>query len=162
MATYPLEWLDGRAGATMFTFAGNWNTTKVDTRNPQITNDLRAAQIENTDPAFRFTLSADHSWGAWRLLTRLHYYDDFKDFPIFRPTNPVHAHARALLDLEASYTFFNGGFNGVTLALGAQNLFDTYPTKNKYSGHHGMKYPVVSPYGYNGGLYYLRAGFEWG
>ena len=162
VATYPLEWLDGRAGATMFTFAGNWNTTKVDTRNPQITNDLRAAQIENTDPAFRFTLSADHSWGAWRLLTRLHYYDDFKDFPIFRPTNPVHAHARALLDLEASYTFFNGGFNGVTLALGAQNLFDTYPTKNKYAGHHGMKYPVVSPYGYNGGLYYLRAGFEWG
>ena len=166
VATYPLEWFGGRAGATMFTFAGNWNTTKVDTRNPQITNDLRAAQIENTDPAFRFTLSADHSWGAWRLLTRLHYYDDFKDFPIFRPTNPVHAHARALLDLEASYTFFNGGFNGVfsgvTLALGAQNLFDTYPTKNKYAGHHGMKYPVVSPYGYNGGLYYLRAGFEWG
>ena len=162
VATYPLEWLDGRAGATMFTFAGNWNTTKVDTRNPQITNDLRAAQIENTDPEFRFTLSADHSWGPWRLLTRLHYYDDFKDFPIFRPTNPVHAHARALLDLEASYTFFDGAFSGVRLALGAQNLFDTYPTRNKYAGHHGMKYPVVSPYGYNGGLYYLRAGFEWG
>ena len=162
VATYPLEWFGGRAGSTMFTFAGNWNNTKVDKRNPQITNDLRAAQIENTEPEFRFTLTADHSWGPWRLLTRLHYYDDFKDFPIFRPTNPVHAHARALLDLEASYTFFSGAFNGVTLALGAQNLFDTYPTKNKYAGRHGMKYPVVSPYGYNGGFYYLRAGFEWG
>ena len=111
----------------MFTFAGNWNNTEVDKRNPQITNDLRAAQIENTDPEFRFTLTADHSWGPWRLITRLHYYDDFKDFPLFRPTNPVHAHARALLDLEASYTFFNG----VTLAVGAQNLLDIYPTQKQ-------------------------------
>ena len=67
VATYPLEWFGGRAGATLFTFAGNWNTTEVDTRNPRITNDLRAAQIENTSPEFRFTLSADHSWGPWRL-----------------------------------------------------------------------------------------------
>ena len=156
VATYPLEWFGGRAGATLFTFAGNWNTTEVDTRNPSITNDLRAAQIENTSPEFRFTLSADHSWGPWRLLSRLHYHDDFKDFPIFRATSPVHAHARALLDLEASYTFFD---TGVTLAFGAQNLLDTYPTRNKYAGRHGMKYPVVSPYGYNGGFYYVRASY---
>ena len=159
VATYPLEWFGGRAGSTLFTFAGNWNTTEVDKRNPRITNDLRAAQIENTSPEFRFTLSADHSWGPWRLLTRLHYHDDFKDFPIFRATNPVHAHARALLDLEASYTFFSGALGGVTLAFGAQNLLDTYPTRNKYAGRHGMKYPVVSPYGYNGGFYYLRTSY---
>ncbi len=159
VATYPLEWFGGRAGSTLFTFAGNWNTTEVDKRNPRITNDLRAAQIENTSPEFRFTLSADHSWGPWRLLTRLHYHDDFKDFPIFRATNPVHAHARALLDLEASYTFFSGTLGGVTLAFGAQNLLDTYPTRNKYAGRHGMKYPVVSPYGYNGGFYYVRTSY---
>ena len=90
------------------------------------------------------------------MLSRLHYHDDFKDFPIFRATSPVHAHARALLDLEASYTFFD---TGVTLAFGAQNLLDTYPTRNKYAARHGMKYPVVSPYGYNGGFYYLRASY---
>ncbi len=44
--------------------------------------------------------------------------------------------------------------------LGTQNLFDMYPTKSKYAGRHGMKYPVVSPYGYNGGLYYLRASYS--
>ena len=47
----------------------------------------------------------------------------------------------------------------MTLAFGAQNLLDTYPTRNKYAGRHGMKYPVVSPYGYNGGFYYLRTSY---
>ena len=35
VATYPLEWFGGRAGSTLFTFAGNWNTTEVDKRQPQ-------------------------------------------------------------------------------------------------------------------------------
>ncbi len=57
---------------------------------------------------------------------------------------------------------------GALLAVGqvagaqnVQNLFDTYPTRNPYAGGAGQKYPVISPYGFSGGFYYLRAGFEW-
>ena len=156
VATYPLEWLRGR---TLFTFAGNWNDSKVDSHGPSL-RDYHVAHIEEIDPEFRFTFTADHRFGPWRFLTRWHYYDDFHSFPgLSTLRNRTHAHARALMDLEASYTFFD---TGVTLAFGAQNLFDTYPTRNRGAGVFGEKYPVTSPYGFNGGFYYVRAGFEWG
>ena len=156
VATCPLDWFGGR---TAFTFAGNWNNSKVDTHGPAL-RDYHVAHIEEIDPEFRFTLSADHRWGPWRLLSRLRYYDDFHSFPgLSTLRNRTHAKARALLDLEASYTFLN---TGLTLAFGAQNLFDTYPTKNRGAAVFGEKYPVTSPYGFNGGFYYARAGFEWG
>ena len=47
----------------------------------------------------------------------------------------------------------------MTLAAGAQNLFDTYPTKNPHR-RSGAKYSALSPYGFSGGLYYLRASFS--
>ena len=155
VATYPLEWFGGKAGRTQFTGVANWNNTKIDSRGSTVT-DVWEARIEEQEPEFRFSLTADHTWGAWRLLSRLHYYDDFnyESLNAYR----MYSHARALLDLELSYTFFDAG---LTVAAGAQNLFDTYPTRNPHSGAYGEKYPVISPYGFNGGFYYLRAGFEW-
>ena len=53
---------------------------------------------------------------------------------------------------------------GLIVAAGVDNLFDTYPTKvsrvhrNEYDA--GQKYPVASPYGYNGGFYYFRASYS--
>ena len=156
VATYPLDWFSGR---TLFTFAGNWNNSKVDKHGPAL-RDYHVAHLEEIDPEFRFTLSVDHRWGPWRLLSRLHYYDDFHSFPgLSTLRDRTHAHARALLDLEASYLFLD---TGLTLAFGVQNLFDTYPTKNRGATVFGEKYPVTSPYGFNGGYYYVRAGFEWG
>ncbi len=157
VATYPLELFGGTFGRTQFTGVANWNNTKVDSHGSAI-NALRIGQLEESEPEFRFSLTADHTWRAWRLLSRFHYYDDFNEFQNFTVEKRIYAHARALLDLELSYTFFD---TGLTVAVGAQNLFDTYPTRNRYAGVYGQKYPVNSPYGFNGGFYYLRAGLEW-
>ena len=159
VATYPLELFGGGIGRTLFTLAGNWNTLKVDSYSVDITGDWLATATRETEPEFRFVLSADHGWGPWRLLTRLKYYDDFQDFSSY---SQMHAHARTLLDLEASYTFFD---SGVVVAVGAENLFDTYPTRNTVDswgapGRYGMKYPDYSPYGFSGGFYYFRASYS--
>ena len=161
VATYPVSLLGGRLGRTVWTFAGNWNDTKInlDSIDTNVIGPLRKHQLEELEPEFRFSLTADHTWGPWRLLSRLHYYDDFTERHQNIDSQPIYAHARALVDLEASYTFFD---LGVTLAAGAQNLFDTYPTRNRYARAYGQKYPNTSPYGFGGGFYYLRAGFEWG
>ena len=74
VATYPLETF---AGSTRFTFVGNWNKTQVDSRNPAIIDDGRVRQLEDNLPEFRFSLTSDHTYGPWRLLTRLHFYDGF-------------------------------------------------------------------------------------
>ncbi len=163
VATYPLELFGGSIGRTMLTFAGNWNDTNLnlDSINSQVINSVRKVQVEDIEPEFRFSLMADHTWGSWRFLSRLHYYDGFTEpYQDYKINPPLYARARALLDLEASYMFDFG----LILAAGVDNLFDTYPTKvkrvhrNEYDA--GQKYPVASPYGYNGGFYYFRASYE--
>ena len=156
VATYPLETV---AGSTRFTFVGNWNHTTVDSRNPAIIDDGRVRQLEDNLPEFRFSLTSDHSYGPWRLLTRLHFYDGF--YAAYLRDLPIEAGERWLVDAELSYTLTNLPFMGVaTLAFGAENLFDRYPARNPYARLAGAKYPASSPYGFNGGFYYLRASFE--
>ena len=162
VATYPLTTV---AGDTRFIFVGNWNKTEVDSRNPAIISDKNVIQLEEKLPQFRFTLTADHSYGPWRLLTRLHFFDDFRSYPADVQSWGFRSGERWLMDIEASYTFLNIPFmQAVTLAAGAENVFDQYPRRVPYSGGGGsgvgMKYPEASPFGFNGGFYYLRAGFE--
>ncbi len=158
VATYPLETF---AGSTRFTCVGNWNNTKVDSRNPAIINDRRVRQLEDNLPEFRFSLTSDHTYGPWRLLTRLHFYDGFYAAYLNSGDLPIETGERWLMDTELSYTFLNLPFMGTpTLAFGVENLFDQYPARNPHARIAGAKYAASSPYGFNGGFYYLRAGIE--
>ncbi len=152
VATYPMEIF---GGDTTFTLAGNWNQTEVTKFNPAIINSKRVTQLEESLPSFRSSLTADHLRGPWRFLTRLRYYDDFVEFHANTDAFRIDASERLLVDAEASYTFKLG----VTLAAGAENLFDTFPTENPHKGKTGSKYPESSPYGFDGGFYYLKASY---
>ena len=161
VATYPTQIAGGK---TTFTFAGNWNQTRVTDHiasknvNGQkipIITDKRIEQLEQNLPNFRFTLTADHLRGPWRFLTRLHYYDDFVEYSANADTLRTNPSERTFVDVEASYTFRLG----ITVAAGGQNVFNTYPSKTLPDAQDGvgMKYPESSPYGFNGGFYYFRA-----
>lgn len=150
VATYPM---DISGWDTLYTFAGNWNQTEVTEFDPGSIDYKRRIQLEESLPNFRFTLTADHQRGPWRLLTRLYYYDDFVEFHVDAEPLRIEPSERLFVDLEGSYTFKLG----ITVAAGAQNLFDTYPSQNRYAGATGSRYPESSPYGFNGGFYYFRA-----
>ena len=74
--------------------------------------------------------------------------------------------AKGITDLELSYRLFKGW----TIAAGAKNLLNTYPTKlsstylatyynpsaGTYTNGNVSQYPQISPYGINGGYYYGR------
>ena len=157
VGTYPLE---TSVGHTLFTFVGNWNDTKVDSFNASIINLNKRRMLEGNLPEFRFSLMADHTWGPWRFLTRLHWYDGFFEDHV-GSNLPIRAGERLLTDMELSYTLTNLPFmESATFAFGAENVFDQYPRRNPYARIVGAKYPESSPYGFNGGFYYLRAGFE--
>ena len=157
VATYPLH---TAAGATLLTFVGNWTDTQVDRANADIINARRRRQYEDGLPEFRFTLSADHTWGPWRFLTRVHYYDVFFEDIVEAGLTSIN-HERWLTDVELSYTLTGLPFlTATTIAFGAENVFDQYPRKNRWAPVLGNKYPPNSPYGFNGGFYYLRAGVE--
>ncbi len=148
VATYPVQ-MGG--GNILWTLAGNWNDTQVTERDPEIINDQRVTELEQLLPNFRVTLTGDYREGPWRFLGRLYYYDSFTEFTTDDPDARIDASSRLLADLEASYTMKTG----LTIAGGAQNLFDAVPDRT--SGAAGTKYPEYSPYGFNGGFYYLRA-----
>ena len=156
VATYPM---DISGWDTLYTFAGNWNQTEVTEFNKETINHRRRIQLEENLPNFRFTLTADHQRGPWRVLTRLYFYDEFVEFHLDQDKARIDAGKRWFMDAEGSYTFKVG----LTVAAGVQNLFDTYPAKNPYAqqrGHAGAKgaqYTESSPYGFNGGFYYFRA-----
>ena len=149
IATYPMDLLGGR---TNFSFAGNWTETKVDKFNPEVISDKRVIQLEKNLPRTRFTLSANHLQGPWTFLARLRYYSKFTEFSTDDATARNEADARALVDIEGSYTFKDS----LTLAAGAENVLDTKPSR--LSGNvSGLVYAETSPYGFNGGFFYFRA-----
>ena len=149
IATYPVDMLGGH---TNFSFAGNWTDTTVDKFNPDVISDKRVTQLEKNLPRTRFTLSANHLQGPWTFLARLRYYGKFTEFSTDDATARNEAEARALVDIEGSYTFKDS----LTLAAGAENVLDTKPSKLS-SNVSGLIYTETSPYGFNGGFFYFRA-----
>jgi iron complex outermembrane receptor protein len=60
------------------------------------------------------------------------------------------------LDAEVTYSLTDA----VSLTLGAENLTDSYPTKNPYATVLGAEYATTAPGGFNGGFYYLKLSYK--
>ena len=58
-----------------------------------------------------------------------------------------------LIDAEVGYQVNDG----IEVMFGLANMFDTYPDKNPGAGDLGQLYSEASPFGFNGGQWYLRA-----
>lgn len=139
----------------------NYNKTSVIDRNPAIVTNDRVANLEKTLPKMRVNLTEAWSMGPFSLLARLNYYSKFT---VTSSTNATQTFgAEMIADVEATYAF-NQHFS---LSVGAQNLFDNYPDKDRRSidpftglPGNGNQYIDASPFGYNGGLWYVRAGVK--
>ena len=150
VATWPFSLGAGRSNLT---FAGNWQSVELTKFNPQFTSDNRRLQIEEGRPDSRFTLTWNHTQGRWRTMLRARHYGEYYDAPTndgsvaFRPDPSLVFDAEVALDLS----------NSVSLLFGLQNVFDEYPSTNPHGEVAGLIYPEQSPFGFNGGFYYVRA-----
>ncbi len=151
VATYPMALAGGN---TLWTFAGNFNKTQItDIINEKTVPAHRVVQLEKSLPTLRFTLTGDHRQGPWQILGRVYWYNSFTEFTAdSAPKERTDAGQQWLVDLETSYTTKTG----LTVSAGAQNLFDSYPSRTR-TGVSGTRYTEFAPYGFNGGYYYLRA-----
>ena len=110
-------------------------------------------------------MGVNHDADRWRLMARLHYYGSYWDREDARSAlggamsylYPLYS-GKPLVDLEVGFPFSN-----VTLSVGAQNIFNTYPDENPgaVSGV-GNRYGQFGPFGFNGGYYYTRISYGWG
>lgn len=158
VGTYRTEAAGGRLNLTL---AYNYNQNKVTKFDPLAISAAQIDVAENLAPHHRLNLTAGWTMGDFGLNLAGHYYSSWRaetDYP------GQTFGAKVTADAEVSYTFMDH----FTLAVGANNLFDTYPDKIKAtpanpiftltnSTGDGQVYPRMGgPFGFNGGFWYAR------
>lgn len=117
-------------------------------------------RYEDGTPPYKVTLQTDWSKGPWGATLRSTFYGD-----VLSPgtatdgSQDVHTGERSLWDLEARYTFPRD----VTFALGADNIFDTYPRQvtPTLNTTGAAPFTSFSPFGFEGRFVYGRLSVQW-
>jgi len=143
------------AGELKYAFTYNWTDTEV-TSSGEFVGSGKIIQLEQNLPNNRAGLSLNYSQDDWRLVTKANYYGSFTELHLDAESLRIDAGNSILIDAEFSYDFSES----VTLALGANNLFDEYPDENPWATGWGAKYPVTSPFGFNGRFMYAKASYK--
>ncbi|CAN5359646.1 TonB-dependent receptor [soil metagenome] len=187
MASYNADL--GTMGRLDVTFTGNYNANKVlsikalpsalysSTINPGLTaliSTSSVVELEHSTPKFRGTLNALWTWNKFTVNARESFYSEVyslenaRSGPDAGTLIKVPVKSAFLTDLEIGYQIIEP----VKISFGANNLFNKYPTQrstefiraaelaNKERGYSTDKYPNFSPYGINGGYYYVRGTFK--
>ncbi|MFI2811583.1 TonB-dependent receptor plug domain-containing protein [Microbulbifer sp. JSM ZJ756] len=149
VATYSTDMVGDN---TDISLAYNQTQTEVDQFSPETIDATRIRELEEGLPESRWTLSSNTAVGSWGFLARVSSYDDWFD----SEDGQVYS-GEVLMDAEVSYAFTDQA----SVILGAQNLLDQYPEENPgAAGGVGNQYSQFSPFGFEGGFYYLRTRYE--
>jgi iron complex outermembrane receptor protein len=175
-ATYPFDLKV--AGRVDVTLAGNLNSTDV-TRvpetaplaalnpSPSLFDRVNVLTLEKGDPKNKLIATANWSLGPWGATARATRYGNvlspdtaatFATVAAGTPTNDVVLHAKTLVDLEGRYAFTSH----LSLALGAENLFDQYPDSNPPAVNTTgtTNFSNYSPFGRSGRFIYGRLSYD--
>ncbi len=158
-------------GKTTFSAVYNYTDTAVKDVESSVIDTFRITTLERGLPNTRWNFSVGHDAGPWSLTGRLHYFGAFWDSEDGRNANDVAPSqvaeswlypsysGKALLDLELGIPLGER----VHLALGGENVLNTYPEVNQYGARTvGNQYGQFSPFGFNGAYYYVRLNYRWG
>ena len=159
------------AGVFDLTAAANINTTdvtKIPTTNtlsslptpPTLFGRANVLTFEKGTPKHKVTLAADWTKDQWGASLKTTFYGT-----VLSPNNDssgafdVSTGNKAVVDLEARYGFTDH----VSLAVGANNLFDEYPdrTPANVNTTNATAFTSFSPFGFNGRFLYTRLSVNW-
>jgi len=153
----------GSMGSGVFDFRHGYNKQDVNsvavipgTTTPVIDAE-RVADLENQLPSNRSVITFD--WRSpWNVnfTARANYYDSWEDFTFGEKGE---FGSEWLFDLSATVSFMQDKLH---VTVGGNNVFDNYPDRetNSTLTFLGAKYPLSSPFGFNGGEWYVRATYE--
>ncbi|MET3931914.1 iron complex outermembrane receptor protein [Lysobacter sp. OAE881] len=153
----------GGWGTGVFDFRHSYNKQEVDsvavipgTTTPVIDAE-RVADLENQLPNNRSVITFD--WRSpWNVnfTARANYYDSWEDFTFGERGE---FGSEWLFDLSATFAFMDDKLH---VTVGGNNVFDNYPDRetNTTLTFLGAKYPLSSPFGFNGGEWYVKASYQ--
>ncbi len=143
-------------GKTALSVLFNYTDTAATDFNPALLNPDqlvdRIRLLEEALPNTRWNVTVDQAVGRVTLLGRLSYYGGWYDRRDLRRYR-----GKPILDIEAAWPVSDA----VRLTIGSANVLSTYPDENPNPGRLGNRYPPSTPFGFNGGFYYLRLKYRW-
>ena len=182
IATYRTDL--GDFGSLSLTGGYNWNDVAITARrtNPgslaqvpgiDLFGRLESLRIERGQPKDRINLGADWEWNWLSATLRTNRFGEVFS-PGAAPINDLLLAPRWITDLEFRLRPQGGAVEGVELAIGANNLFDQYPTvaptgratdpvtgnqANLSVNNYFLPYSSFSPFGFNGRFFYARISY---
>jgi len=117
---------------------------------------LEQRRLTCGQPKDNLRLATDWRGGDFGATARASRYGTYCSIDSANPANDQTFSAEWVFDLELSYRFAR-----VTLAAGAENLFDTFPDKNIPANFNFgiFTYPRNAPFGFNGRYVYVRSSY---
>ncbi|PKG99644.1 TonB-dependent siderophore receptor [Paraglaciecola sp. MB-3u-78] len=159
VANYSADLFDG---SSTFSLAYNWNDTEV-TKFSEITGAFKVKRLEEDLPNHRATFTWAQSWDDVSMFTRANYYGEYQGVHVDYDATAITADAAVTVDIEVSYMFSDA----ITVSVGAQNVFDQEAERINIPADQGIPnnnwggvYYETSPMGFNGGLYYISANYN--
>jgi len=156
VANYSMDLLGGYA---TFSMAYNWNETTVD-RFSAITGDFKVKRLEEDLPQHRATYTWSQQWENFSGFLRYNYFGEYQGVHVDYDATAIMADPSFTIDAEVTYF----ATESLSFTAGANNLFDQEPEKLDFEAATGIpnnnwggKYYETSPYGINGGFYYVKA-----
>jgi iron complex outermembrane recepter protein len=134
------------------TAAYSYTQTKV-TSGVLAGNTTQKILFEQGLPQHNATGSINYALGKWSVLGRARYYGPYTDSS-GNSTGDIFQRFGGITFFDASVSYALN--QKVTLRIGAENLFNTYPDKAVFQYSRGLNYSRNTPYDTNGGNYYAR------
>ena len=154
-------------GNTVIRGVFNHTDTRVTDNAKGLLDGRRLAEYAYALPRTRWNVGVTQRLGPrTSLLGRLSYYGGWYDYDsghgeIFVLSGGLAQGffaGRSIVDLELSFDLGQG----TTLAVGGQNVVDTYSQESAITMSVGERYSEYTPWGYSGAYYYVRLGYGWG
>ncbi|MEJ2409831.1 MAG: TonB-dependent receptor [Novosphingobium sp.] len=148
-------------------------TSTVDPTATALIDKFAVWTLEKSTPKVRATLGMYWESGMFSVNLRESYYSKVSSLSTAPGGSPLAGQAIAIPVKASFITDLEVGFKpteAIKISIGANNLFNHYPTKTSYeniraayetagsSRFASSVYPTVSPFGINGGYYYARLG----
>lgn len=158
------------AGTLRITAALNFNKTEITNRNDIQTPDELAAvtsipllgrveqgRFEKGQPTSSWNFMGSYNIAKWNFMVRAQRFGEVTSYNNDPARDQTYG-ALWVVDAEAAYDIISG----LQLAVGVNNIFDTYPDKTlKINSFNGIfQFSGFSPSGFNGRYIYSRVNFS--
>lgn len=154
VASYSADF--GDAGGATIDLRHAYNKQDVTRVKPGTIDAERVADLENQLPSHRSVLTFDYQT-PWNLdfLARANYYAGWEDFTFGEQGR---FSSEVLFDLAITWH----ATEQLDLTVGGNNILDNLPDKetNSTLNFLGLSRPLSSPFGFNGGEYYVRVAYD--